>query len=128
MNDIRKTWHQIERESRSIGDRLADWVADFVGSWTFVIIHIVWFGGWIIFKVEEFPFGLLTMIVSLEAILLSTFIMMSQNRQSDRDRAQAAEDFKTNIEAKHEIENLEKALSRIEVEKLDQILKILKEK
>jgi uncharacterized membrane protein len=47
----------------------------------FVYIHIIWFGCWIGFGVEEYPFGLLTMIVSLEAIFLSTFVMISQNRQ-----------------------------------------------
>ncbi len=126
MNQLQKTWHQLEHESRSFGDKLADGVAAFVGSWTFVNIHIIWFGGWIILKVEPFPFGLLTMIVSLEAIMLSTFIMMSQNRQSDRDRAQANEDFRTNVEAKNEIEVLQKSLARIENEKLDEILKVLK--
>lgn len=126
MNSLQKTWHQLEKDSRGFGDKLADGVAAFVGSWTFVNLHIIWFGGWIIFKVEPFPFGLLTMIVSLEAIMLSTFIMMSQNRQSDRDRAQANEDFRTNVEAKNEIEVLQKSLARIENEKLDEILKALK--
>lgn len=126
MNSLQKTWHQLEKDSRGLGDKLADAVASFVGSWTFVNLHIIWFGGWIIFKVEPFPFGLLTMIVSLEAIMLSTFIMMSQNRQSDRDRAQANEDFRTNVEAKNEIEVLQKSLARIENEKLDEILKALK--
>lgn len=65
------------------------------------------------------------MIVSLEAILLSTLIMMSQNRQSDRDRLQADADFETNVEAKKEIEDLQLRLARIEDEKLEKILKIL---
>ena len=46
----------------------------------FVYIHIIWFAAWIVFRVEPYPFGLLTMIVSLEAIFLSTFVMISQNR------------------------------------------------
>jgi uncharacterized membrane protein len=128
IKSISKTWHEAERSSRSAATKLADWVTKFVGSWTFVIIHIVWFAVWIIFKVEGFPFGLLTMIVSLEAILLSTFIMISQNRQSDRDRAQAQADYETNVSAKTEIEELQKALARIEDEKLDKILKILNSK
>ena len=47
---------------------------------SFVYIHVLWFAAWIIFKVEHYPYGLLTMIVSLEAIFLSTFVMISQNR------------------------------------------------
>lgn len=125
MNIIQKTWHQKYREMSSIGDRLADWVAEFVGSWLFVVLHVIWFGAWIIFDIDPFPFGLLTMIVSLEAILLSTFIMMSQNRQSDRDRVQSQEDFQTNRQAKEEIEELGKVMQRIEAEKLDKILEIL---
>ena len=87
---------------------------------------MIWFALWIVLPVEEFPFGLLTMIVSLEAILLSTFIMMSQNRASDRDRVQAQADYQTNLEAKREIEELQVRLARIETEKLDEILKLLR--
>jgi uncharacterized membrane protein len=122
-----KNWHEQERHLRSFGDRLADSITGFVGSWLFIIIHIIWFGVWIIIPVEPFPFGLLTMIVSLEAILLATFIMMSQNRQSDRDRVQAEADYQTDVAAKQEIEELQIRLARIEDEKLDQIFKILEE-
>ena len=103
-------------------------MTSFVGSWTFIWIHVVWFTLWILIPVEGFPYGLLTMVVSLEAILLSTLIMMSQNRQSDRDRLQADADFETNIEAKKEIEELQVRLARIEDEKLEKILKILEQK
>ena len=120
-----KTWHDEHLDERSWTDRLADKITNFVGSWFFVIIHMIWFALWIVLPVEEFPFGLLTMIVSLEAILLSTFIMMSQNRASDRDRVQAQADYQTNLEAKREIEELQVRLARIETEKLDEILKLL---
>ncbi len=123
-----KTWHEKHRETRSWGAIIADSVASFVGSWPFVIIHIVWFSVWILLSIEKFPYGLLTMIVSLEAILLSTFLMMAQNRQSERDRTQANEDYETNIEAKKEIEALQIKLNKIETEKLDVILKILEKK
>ena len=79
-------------------------------------------------RIEPFPFGLLTMIVSLEAIFLSTFIMISQNRQSDRDREQALADYTTNVEAKKEIEELQMRLARIEDKKLDKILELLEKK
>lgn len=120
-----KTWHDAYREARTIGDAVADKIANFVGSWTFVAIHAVWFGVWIMFPVEPFPFGLLTMIVSLEAILLATLIMMAQNRQARRDRHQADADFRTNVEAEKEIEDLQIRLARIEDEKLEKILKLL---
>ena len=61
----------------------------------FVYIHIIWFGCWIGFGVEDYPFGLLTMIVSLEAIFLSTFVMISQNRADMRRQVIADQQWKT---------------------------------
>ncbi|MDP1690290.1 MAG: DUF1003 domain-containing protein [bacterium] len=118
-------WHQKHKMSRSLGDRFADMVADFVGSWPFVIIHICWFLIWILMPVELFPYGFLTMVVSLEAIFLTTLVMMSQNRQEDRDRTQAEADYETNLKAKEEIEELQTRLARIEDEKLEKVIKIL---
>ena len=123
-----KTWHNAYEEARSAGDAVADKIAIFVGSWVFVYIHTVIFGVWILLPVEPFPYGLLTMIVSLEAIMLSTLIMMAQNRQSMRDRHQADADYRTDLEAKSEIEELQVRLARIEDEKLEKILKLLQEK
>jgi uncharacterized membrane protein len=77
-----------QRQSRR-QDRIADHITRFAGSMTFIYIHIVWFALWIAFHVEKFPFGLLTMIVSLEAIFLSTFVMISQNRQDEKRAALA---------------------------------------
>jgi uncharacterized membrane protein len=68
------------KRAESVQNRIADRITAFAGSMAFVYIHILWFGGWIVFRVEKYPFGLLTMIVSLEAIFLSTFVMISQNR------------------------------------------------
>jgi uncharacterized membrane protein len=68
-----------------LGDKAADAITGFVGSWPFVGIHAVWFILWIVLRIEPFPFGLLTLLVSLEAIFLSTFVMMSQNRSAARD-------------------------------------------
>ena len=121
----RRTWHDTYKETLSAGDVIADNIASFVGSWTFVFVHAVWFALWMMLPVEPYPYGLLTMIVSLEAILLSTLIMMAQNRQSERDRHQADADFETNVTAKTEIEELQVRLARIEDEKLEKILKIL---
>lgn len=125
---INMNWHQKDVMNRSFGDRFADTVADFVGSWTFITIHILWFSIWIVLPVEPFPFGLLTMIVSLEAIFLTTLVLMSENRQEERDRTQAEADYETNIQAKKEIEELQERIARIEDQKLEKILKLLEER
>jgi len=65
-------------------NRVADQITTFAGSMAFVYIHLLWFAAWIAFRIEAFPYGLLTMIVSLEAIFLSTFVMISQNRADAR--------------------------------------------
>ena len=80
---------QAESRAKSAQLRIADRVTAFAGSMPFVYIHIVWFGVWIGFRVEDYPFGLLTMIVSLEAIFLSTFVMISQNRADEKRQALA---------------------------------------
>jgi uncharacterized membrane protein len=71
---------QAKQRAESVQNRIADRITDFAGSMRFVYLHILWFGSWIGFGVESYPYGLLTMIVSLEAIFLSTFVMISQNR------------------------------------------------
>ena len=71
---------QAKQRAESVQNRIADRITDFAGSMRFVYLHILWFGCWIGFGVESYPYGLLTMIVSLEAIFLSTFVMISQNR------------------------------------------------
>ena len=81
---------QAEERARNLQDRLADAITRFAGSMPFVYVHVVWFALWIALGAEKFPFGLLTMLVSLEAIFLSTFVMISQNR-ADAKRAALAE-------------------------------------
>jgi uncharacterized membrane protein len=81
---------QAELRRKRLQDRIADTVTRFAGSMPFVYVHIVWFTLWIALHVEKFPFGLLTMIVSLEAIFLSTFVMISQNR-ADTKRERLAD-------------------------------------
>jgi uncharacterized membrane protein len=73
-----------ERRQGSLQNRIADKITLFAGSMPFIYVHICWFALWIGFRVEKFPFGLLTMIVSLEAIFLSTFVMISQNRADEK--------------------------------------------
>jgi uncharacterized membrane protein len=79
---------------QSIENRIADRITTFSGSMTFVYLHILWFASWIGFGVEKYPFGLLTMIVSLEAIFLSTFVMISQNRADEKREVVANQQWK----------------------------------
>src|SRR3954454_21572147 len=79
----------VEQRGHDLEDRIADAVTEFAGSMRFVYFHIIWFAAWIILGVEDYPFGLLTMIVSLEAIFLSTFVMISQNRSDEKSQVLA---------------------------------------
>ncbi|HEX8858657.1 MAG TPA: DUF1003 domain-containing protein [Actinomycetes bacterium] len=84
-------------------DRAADAITRFAGSMLFVYLHVGWFVLWVLYNVaaparfDRFPFGLLTLIVSLEAIFLSTFVMISQNREAQRSEIRAQLDFETNV-------------------------------
>ena len=111
--------HVEERASKT-QSRIADAITSFAGSMAFVYIHIVWFGAWIGFGVEKYPFGLLTMIVSLEAIFLSTFVMISQNRADAKHQVIVDEQWSTVqledrqnrelLDVSHEILDLTKAV------------------
>ena len=125
-------WHQKHTESLSFGDRLADSVANGMGSWRFIIIQTVIVAIWMILNVVAFvghwdvyPFILLNLVFSTQAAYAAPIIMMAQNRQNQRDRAQADEDFHTNVEAKKEIEELSILLNKIEIDKLDKIITLL---
>ena len=93
----------LERLRRSHEQRAADSITRFSGTMTFVGLHIVWFGFWIIYNTaashpfDKFPFGLLTLIVSLEAIFLSTFVLMSQNESARKDDKREHNDHLTDL-------------------------------
>jgi uncharacterized membrane protein len=84
-----------QQRAEAAQNRIADKITAFAGSMLFVYIHIIWFGCWIGFGVEDYPYGLLTMIVSLEAIFLSTFVMISQNRADARRQVIADQQWRT---------------------------------
>ena len=86
--------HAKER-AENVQNRIADEITKFAGSMLFVYIHVLWFGLWIGLGVENYPFGLLTMIVSLEAIFLSTFVMISQNRADAKRQVIADQAWQT---------------------------------
>jgi uncharacterized membrane protein len=85
----------VEDRAEDVQNRVSDGITRFAGSMTFVYLHVIWFGCWIGFGVEDYPYGLLTMIVSLEAIFLSTFVMISQNRADARRQVIADHQWKT---------------------------------
>ena len=111
----------LAEEARRAADlqlRIADWITAFAGSMRFVYLHVVGFALWMLF-VESEPWPKLTLIVSLEAIFLSTFVMIGQNRQAAFQQAKADHDFteqelelKTNTEITREIHTLTSELHR----------------
>jgi uncharacterized membrane protein len=120
----------IERLKKA-EDRTADSITAFAGSLPFVYIHGVWFGVWILLNVglfgaaakfDPFPFGLLTMVVSLEAIFLATFVMVSQNRQAARSDVRAEIDFETNLRAEIWSVHIGAALN-IDTEHVEQVVR-----
>src|SRR6266498_5182055 len=84
-----------KQRAESVQNQIADKITAFSGSMWFVYIHIIWFASWIGFGAEKYPYGLLTMIVSLEAIFLSTFVMISQNRADAKRQVIADQQWKT---------------------------------
>ena len=127
-----KTWHDHHKSSLGFGQRLADSVAQGMGSWRFIIWQTAIVAIWMIlnvvgfaYKWDLYPFVLLNLVFSTQAAYAAPIIMMAQNRQGERDRAQADADFRTNREAKKEIEELLEKLNTIEIDKLDKILEIL---
>lgn len=133
-NNVGKTWLEKHREKLTFGQKVADNLAVGMGSWKFIISQTVFVFLWIILNLvayvnhwDPYPFILLNLLFSTQAAYAAPIIMMSQNRQAERDRYQATEDYKTNLEAKKEIEELQVALARIEDQKLDMIEKKLDE-
>jgi uncharacterized membrane protein len=101
---------KAERE-RSLQGRIADAITSFSGRMIFAYIHIIWFGIWILLNTgkfglrafDPFPYGLLTMVVSLEAIFLSTFVLISQNRMGDETERRADLDLQIGLLTEHEL-------------------------
>ncbi|MDD4971235.1 MAG: DUF1003 domain-containing protein [Paludibacter sp.] len=131
---VQKNWHAKHVETLGFGGKIADAVAKGMGSWRFIIIQTVLVILWMALNLvgffyhwDVYPFILLNLLFSTQAAYAAPIIMMSQNRQNDRDRLHAEEDYKTNVDAKKEIEALSIILKTIEVEKLDKIITMLEE-
>jgi uncharacterized membrane protein len=121
INTIINT-RQAAADQRTREERLADAITDFSGRMYFVYFHIIWFGIWILINLgffgikpfDPFPFGLLTMIVSLEAIFLATFVLISQNRMSAEADRRADLDLQIGLLAEHELTRVLKMLDAIQ--------------
>jgi uncharacterized membrane protein len=127
--------NEVEEDRRTTVMKTADWISEASGSLPFLFIHcgifFVWivvnvgplgrafFGGW-----DPFPFGLLTMVVSLEAIILSVFVLLSQNRQVARDRVRNDVEYDVNLKAELEVAELHKKLDHLQGEVLARLVRI----
>jgi uncharacterized membrane protein len=133
-NTVAKNIYHTHRDTLTTGQRMADRLAAFAGSWTFIIGFILVLLGWIVLNVafllrpfDPYPFILLNLVLSCVAAIQAPVIMMSQNRQEAKDRLRAENDYKVNLKAEILIEDmhdkLDKVLARQEI-----LLKRLSEK
>jgi uncharacterized membrane protein len=118
-------------ENLTLGQRLADQVAAFGGSWTFIIIFAVVLGAWVLLNTwvlprsgvfDPYPFIFLNLILSMLAAIQAPVIMMSQNRQTSKDRLAQANDYQINLKAELEIMNLHEKIDNLRISGLEQLL------
>lgn len=117
----------FSKKIRDSETKLADIITSFAGSMAFVYIHIIWFILWLIFasKIgDPFPFGLLTMVVSLEAIFLATFIMVNQNRQAEIAEQRDLEDDQEQDEIEEDIEDIKEEFTDLQ-EDLSEVRRLI---
>ncbi|HEU0090503.1 MAG TPA: DUF1003 domain-containing protein [Vicinamibacteria bacterium] len=124
----------VEAEDmRTTVQKVADWIADFSGSIPFLVLHILFFAAWILLNVpripgapmfDPFPYGLLTMVVSLEAIFLSVFVLLSQNRQAAKERIRGDIEYEVNIKAEMEVAHLHEKVDLLNANTADTAARI----
>jgi len=131
---VSRNANEEAEEKISTLQRIADWISWFSGSMQFLLLNAIWFVLWIGINVwnfgipqfDPYPFGLLTMIVSLEAIFLSCFVLISQNRQAEKDRVRSNIEYEVNIKAELEIAHLHEKTDRIYTEMLEHFIRVEK--
>jgi CRP/FNR family cyclic AMP-dependent transcriptional regulator len=131
-----KNINRETEERRTTTGRMADWIAAASGSIPFLLIHCVLFLVWIVLNVgwvkfgdfDPFPFGLLTMVVSLEAIILSVFVLLSQNRQAARDKVRNDIEYEVNLKAELEIVHLHEKIDHMQAELLQRLASLARPK
>lgn len=115
-----KNVNEVMEERTTRWQRISDLIAAVSASQWFMLVHIAWFGAWLAYNIiksdppDPYPFGLLTMVVSLEAIFLSLFVLVSQNRAGEKDRIRADLDYQVNLKAHLEVMQLHRKIDRIE--------------
>jgi CRP/FNR family cyclic AMP-dependent transcriptional regulator len=131
---VSKNVNEEIQEKLTLIQRASDWLAWFSGSMPFLVLSIVWFGTWILINTTDlgiphfdpFPFGLLTMIVSLEAIFLSIFVLISQNRQAEKDRVRSDIEYEVNVKAELEVAQLHEKTDRLHERMLEEFAALRK--
>lgn len=119
-------------ETLTVFQKVADWIARFSGGMPFLVLNATWFIVWIVLNrlgiaaFDPYPFGLLTMIVSLEAIFLSIFVLISQNRQAEKDRVRADVDYEVNVKAELEVAHLHEKVDHMYEKMLDRFVRLEK--
>jgi len=120
-------------DSRSRGQRIADQVAATVGSWRFIIVQSVLLTIWIAFNVtawvrawDPYPFILLNLVLSFQAAYTAPILMMSQNRQAEIDRRDAAHDYEVNVKAELEIELLHSKIDALRQQEIAELITIIR--
>lgn len=128
-NTATRNVNEVVEDTRSKTMKIADWIADFSGSMPFLFIHVGIFFVWIVLNIhvlpfgnfDPFPFGLLTMVVSLEAIILSVFVLLSQNRQVERERVKSEIEYDVNLKAEMQIQHLHEKFDQLNAEVLQRL-------
>jgi uncharacterized membrane protein len=131
---VSRNANEEAEENLSVVQRMVDWISWFSGSMWFLAITAIWFTAWIAVNMlplgvpvfDPYPFGLLTMIVSLEAIFLSCFVLISQNRQAEKDRVRSNIEYEVNIKAELEVAHLHEKTDRIYTEMLERFIRLEK--
>ncbi len=131
---VSRNANEEAEEKISALQRIADWISWFSGSMSFLLLNAIWFVIWIALNTlplgvpqfDPYPFGLLTMIVSLEAIFLSCFVLISQNRQAEKDRVRSDIEYVVNIKAELEVAHLHEKTDRIYTEMLEHFIRVEK--
>lgn len=129
-----KNINMVNQEGFSMGDKMADYIARFAGSWGFILIFTACLIGWVVVNImllskpfDPYPFILLNLILSCVAAIQAPVIMMSQNRQDEKDRLRAQNDYKINLKSEIIIEDLHEKLDML-IENQNKILNILNKK
>ena len=126
---VSKNTSQVSDDQLTVGQRMADHIAKFAGSWTFILIFIACLLAWIALNIlmvahafDPYPFILLNLLLSCVAAIQAPVIMMSQNRQEEKDRLRSLNDYKTNLKAEIIVEDLHKKIDKL-LTRQEQVLK-----